>query len=179
MKRGRKKLGKAEWGKTLHAVADGGVLYSIENDGSFYATDLSNGAYRRIGKPDYQNTIGILAERGTVITLEKDGSLYRINPRGAFRFHVQAGPALALYHIDSGENAAGAEPAFEGTRQEWGVTFGGGVAWWMSDRFAIEGALTDTITTSPIDRADLPDVPGFEIPKPHNVHTTVGLRWKF
>lgn len=105
--------------------------------------------------------------------------MFRINPRGTFRFHVQAGPALAFYRLDAEQNAEGAEPAFEGTQQEWGLTFGGGVAWWLSDRFALEGNLTDTITTSPVDREDLPDVPGIDIPKPHNVHTTVGLRLRF
>jgi opacity protein-like surface antigen len=105
--------------------------------------------------------------------------VFRINPRGAFRFHVHGGPALALYHLDARENSAGAEPAFEGTKQQWGVAFGGGVAWWLSDRFAVEGNLTDIVTSSPIDRDQLPDVPGIDVPRPHNVHTTVGVRWTF
>ena len=105
--------------------------------------------------------------------------LIRINPRGTFRFHVHGGPALALYRLETRENATGAEPAFEGMQQEWGLAFGGGVAWWLSERFAVEGNLTDIVTSSPIDRADLPDVPGINVPRPHNVHTTVGIRWTF
>ena len=105
--------------------------------------------------------------------------VFRINPRGTFRFHVHGGPALALYRLQTPENAVGAEPAFEGIKQEWGLAFGGGVAWWLSDRFAIEGNLADIVTGSPIDREDLPDVPGINVPRPHNIHTTVGMRWRF
>lgn len=105
--------------------------------------------------------------------------VFRINPRGTFRFHVHGGPALALYHVETPENAVGGEPAFEGVKQEWGLAFGGGVAWWLSDRFAVEGNLADIVTSSPIDRENLPDVPGIDVPRPHNVHTTVGVRWRF
>jgi len=105
--------------------------------------------------------------------------VFRINPRGAFRFHLMAGPAVAIYKADAPENAAGAAPPFEGTQGEWGGAFGGGVGWWISDRFAVEGNLTDIVTTSPFDRSSFPDVPGIDIKNPHNVHTTVGVRWKF
>lgn len=105
--------------------------------------------------------------------------VFRINRGGAFRFHLLGGPALALYHARARDNAEGADPAFEGVQQEWGVAFGGGIGWWMSDRLAIEGNLTDTITSSPFDREDFPDVPGIVIKRPHNVHTTVGVRWRF
>lgn len=105
--------------------------------------------------------------------------VFRINPRGAFRLHLHGGPALALYHISARENSSGAEPAFEGTKQEWGLAYGGGVAWWVSDRFAVEANLTDIVTSSPFDEVDDGDVPGVEVPRPHNVHTTLGVRWKF
>lgn len=105
--------------------------------------------------------------------------IFRINPRGSFRFHLLAGPALAIYRAEAREGAPRTLPVFIGTHQEWGVAFGGGVGWWLSDRFAIEGNITDTITTSPFDRENFPDVPGIEIPKPHNVHTTIGARWRF
>lgn len=105
--------------------------------------------------------------------------VFRINPRGTFRFHLLGGPALAVYRLRAQQNVDGAQPAFEGTQLEWGLAAGAGVAWWVSDRFAIEGNLTDVVTTSPIDRDQFPDVPGIDIPRPHNVHTTVGVRWKF
>ena len=43
----------------------------------------------------------------------------------------------------------------------------------------IEGAIADIVTTSPFDEGDTENLPGFDIPKPHNVHTTVGIRYRF
>jgi opacity protein-like surface antigen len=104
--------------------------------------------------------------------------VFRINRSGAFRFHVMAGPALALYRGNA-PDTAGAQPVFDGTQSEWGVAYGGGVGWWMSERFAIEGNLTDIITSSPFDRDNFATATRVDIPRPHNVHTTVGVRWKF
>jgi opacity protein-like surface antigen len=104
--------------------------------------------------------------------------VFQINRNGAVRFHVMAGPALARYrgHAPTGE---GAEPLFRESQTEAGVAFGGGVAWWVSDQLAIEGNLTDIFTTSPFHREDFSATTPVEIPKPHNVHTSVGVRWKF
>ena len=105
--------------------------------------------------------------------------VFRINRAGAFRFHLLAGPAMAIYRARARANVDGAKPAFEGTQQEWGVAAGGGVGWWLSDRFAIEANITDTLTSSPFEREQFPDVPGIDIPRPHNVHTTLGVRMTF
>jgi opacity protein-like surface antigen len=104
--------------------------------------------------------------------------VYRINRSGAFRFHVMAGPALALYRGNAPDGQAGAQ-LFEETQSEFGVAYGGGVGWWMSDHFAIEGNLTDIITTSPLERGEFSSTTAVDIPKPHNVHTTIGVRWRF
>ncbi len=104
--------------------------------------------------------------------------VFRINRNGALRFHVMAGPALALYGGNA-PNGSGGTPLFEETQSEWGGAFGGGVAWWVSDRFAIEGNLTDIITTSPFNREDFSATTPVETPNPHNVHTTIGARWRF
>jgi opacity protein-like surface antigen len=104
--------------------------------------------------------------------------VFRINRSGAFRFHVMAGPALALYRGNA-PDTAGAKPLFEGTQSQWGIAYGGGAGWWMSERFAIEGNLTDIITSSPFDKEDFATATRVKIPRPHNVHTTVGVRWKF
>ncbi|MDP9193188.1 MAG: porin family protein [Acidobacteriota bacterium] len=103
--------------------------------------------------------------------------VFRINRNGAIRFHVMAGPALAFYRGNSPD--PGGNSVFEETQSEWGAAFGGGVGWWMSDRFAIEGNITDIITTSPFDREDFSTATRVTTPNPHNVHTTVGLRWRF
>lgn len=103
--------------------------------------------------------------------------VFRINSGGSFRFHIMGGPAYAMYEFQP--EAAGAIPVASRTQSEWGFAAGGGVGWWISDRFAIEGTITDINTTSPFERSDFPDVPGYSVPRPHNVHTTVGIRWKF
>jgi hypothetical protein len=105
--------------------------------------------------------------------------VFRINPKGALRFHVLAGPALAIYKGNAPDTAGSPQAAFDGTQKEWGVAFGGGAGWWLSDRFAIEGNLTDTITTSPFDEESFPSAGSLEISRPHNVHTTIGVRWRF
>jgi uncharacterized protein YdeI (BOF family) len=103
--------------------------------------------------------------------------VFRINRSGAIRFHVMAGPAVAFYRGNA-PNASD-EGLFNETQMEFGGAFGGGVGWWMSDRFAIEGNLTDIITTSPFHHEDFSNTVHVKIPNPHNVHTTVGVRWRF
>ncbi|MFL6245202.1 MAG: outer membrane beta-barrel protein [Thermoanaerobaculia bacterium] len=103
--------------------------------------------------------------------------VYRINRSGAFRFHVMAGPAMAIYRGNAPD--ASSNPVFEDTQKEWGIALGGGVGWWLSDRFAIEGNLTDIATTSPFEDQEFPSNTTVHIPKPHNVHTTIGVRWVF
>ena len=104
--------------------------------------------------------------------------VFRINRGGALRFHLMGGPAHAIYRFSGPTNASGIAVA-DMTRSEWGAAAGLGAAWHISDRFAVEGAISDIVTTSPFERDDFPDVPGFTIPKPHNVHTTLGVRWSF
>jgi hypothetical protein len=102
--------------------------------------------------------------------------VFRINPRGSLRFHLLGGPAYAIYEPRGRSNAS--IPITGHTRSEWGVAFGAGAGWWLSDRFAIEGGITDVITTSPFDEMDDLDVPGVDVKKPHNVHTMIGVRWR-
>lgn len=104
--------------------------------------------------------------------------VFRINPRGAFRFHLMGGPAYALYRIEGKPNVSGITP-LDQSSGKFGLAVGGGVAWWVSNRFAVEGNISDVVTSSPFDREDFPATPGFSIERPHNVHTTVGLRYRF
>lgn len=105
--------------------------------------------------------------------------VFRINRHGNVRFYVLAGPAYAGYRTITEDNALSDVPAFEETRGEWGLTAGAGLVWRWSDRFGLEAAIADTVTGSPFDRSDFPDVPGIDLKRPHNVHTTVGIRWAF
>jgi hypothetical protein len=103
----------------------------------------------------------------------------RINPRGSLRFHIMGGPAHAAYRVSKRSNAALTIPTFTGTRSDWGLAFGGGVAWQWSERFAIEGQITDIATESPFDESDFGGLASVEIPKPHNIHSTLGIRYRF
>jgi hypothetical protein len=103
--------------------------------------------------------------------------VFRINPNGTFRFYLLAGPALANYRL---RNRTSGSAIFSGTRSRFGGAAGGGLSWWLSNRFAVEGQLTDIYTASPLERTDFPaTATGITIKKPHNVHTTIGLRWRF
>jgi opacity protein-like surface antigen len=165
---------------TLSAATRAGLAVDLERSFSDRFAVRLEGSFTRAPFNVRTNQEGTDIDAGELdVTTVMLPLVFRINPRGTFRFHVHGGPALALYRLEAIENVEGAEPAFEGTQQEWGYAFGGGAAWWVSERLAIEANLTDIVSSSPIDREDLPDVPGIEVKRPHNVHTMVGLRWKF
>jgi hypothetical protein len=107
--------------------------------------------------------------------------VFHINPRGTFRFHIFGGPAYANYRIRRGNTSPTSSiQEFAGTRGKSGVVYGGGVDWWMSGRFAVAGNLEDITTGSPFERSDYPaGATGINIKRPHNVHTTVGVRYRF
>ena len=106
--------------------------------------------------------------------------VFRVNPRGAVRFILFAGPAHAAYRIRDEVTSDEGVPLFRGTRSTWGAIAGAGLAWHLSDRLAIEGLIDDTVTSSPFRRSDLPaNATGLEVPRTHNVHTSAGLRYRF
>jgi hypothetical protein len=105
--------------------------------------------------------------------------VFHVNRNGNFRAHLYAGPAHAAYRLKSAVGGQGV-PVFEGTRSDWGVVGGVRLSWRLSDHLAVEGAIDDTVTQSPFRKEDVPGGGSrVEIPNPHNVHTTVGLRWMF
>jgi opacity protein-like surface antigen len=104
--------------------------------------------------------------------------VFRINPNGTFRFHLMGGPAYVMYEFEAEAHQPNVSIPGE-TRNEWGAIAGAGVAWWMSDRFAIEGSATDIVTSSPFEEADNTSTPGVDAKRPHNLHTTIGVRWRF
>jgi opacity protein-like surface antigen len=105
--------------------------------------------------------------------------VYTINRRGSFRFHILAGPAYASYRITRDEDDSSAISVFTDTRTNWGAALGAGVAWQWSRTFAVEGAITDVSTSSPFQESDFSAATRVNLPRPHNVHTTVGLRYRF
>jgi hypothetical protein len=126
------------------------------------------------------NAGGVTLDAGTIdVTTVMAPLVLRFNQRGTFRFHVMGGPAYAMYDIHRTNTPAQSNGAFEGTRSQWGGAAGGGVGWWFSNRFAVEGQITDIITSSPFHRSEIGDSETLKIPKPQNVHTTVGIRVRF
>jgi len=100
--------------------------------------------------------------------------------RGAFRFHVMGGPAYALYHGNARAGGGTSFPIFSGTRGRAGGMAGAGAAWWWSHRFGVEGEVSDTVTASPFRVEDIAATgKGVKILRPQNVHTTVGIRYRF
>lgn len=106
--------------------------------------------------------------------------VFRVNPRGALRFHLFAGPALTTYHISRKAPAVAGVPVFRGTRNEWGGVAGAGLDWNVSNRFAIEGQVEGIMSKPPFRREDLAGTGGrLEIPNTKHLHTTLGVRYRF
>ncbi|HEU4522209.1 MAG TPA: outer membrane beta-barrel protein [Thermoanaerobaculia bacterium] len=103
----------------------------------------------------------------------------RINPRGTFRFHVMGGPAAAAYRVTNRSNAAGTIPIFRGTRTEYGAALGAGMAWQWTNTFAVEVNITDINTSSPFREDEFGGLGTVDIERPDNLHSTVGLRYRF
>lgn len=106
--------------------------------------------------------------------------VFHINRNGNVRFHVFAGPAHAAYRVSDKVDGTTGVPVFDGTRNTWGLMAGARVTWRVSDRFALEGAIDDIVTRSPYEKNEIPGGGSrVVIPRPHNVHTAVGVRWAF
>lgn len=103
---------------------------------------------------------------------------WRFNRGGRIRPYLFAGPAWVLYDFDRNEKT-GAIPIFEGTRERAAIVAGGGAEWWISDRFALRGELSDTYSEAPLEESDFSGVRSVEIEEPHHVHTTVGVKYRF
>jgi hypothetical protein len=69
------------WKDTRAGAVLNDRLYTVENSGALYVTDLSNGVWKQLGKPDFAATAFMFAAGNDLYTIETDGSLYRVNPR--------------------------------------------------------------------------------------------------
>lgn len=123
---------------------------------------------------------GVSLDAGEVdVTTVMVPLVFRINPRGTFRFHIHAGPAYAMYNIERRSNAASSIRLFRGTRSSWGAAVGAGAEWRFNNRFAIEARLTDVATQSPFRESERALIGRTEFPRPHNIHTVLGIRVGF
>lgn len=150
----------------------GGDRFAIRLEGTFTHAPL---AVKGSGSG------GVALDAGKInVTTFTTPLIIRLNPRGTFRFHVMGGPAYAFYNIRRRPNAAATLSPFTGTRARWGAVLGGGLDWQWSPRFALEGQISDISTTSPFKRSEFASgLSRVQVPRTRNVHTTVGLRYKF
>jgi hypothetical protein len=106
--------------------------------------------------------------------------VFRFNRGGDFRPLLFLGPAYVVYDINQ-KQGSGVVPLFTGARGEAGGIGGAGLEWWWSNRFGLRAAISDIVTESPLERSDfqgpVPDT--LEIKTAHNLHTTVGLAYRF
>ena len=164
---------------TLSGATRAGLAVDIERKLSDRLSFRLEGTFTEaplaLGDGDFELDAGNLDVATFTVPL-----VFHVNPRGAFRFHLLAGPAYAAYHIDARENANQQAPIFEGTRNRWGYAAGIGLGWHINERFAIEAGVTDLVTESPFRREDFgSSLTTVDIPRTQNVHSTIGLRIKF
>jgi hypothetical protein len=88
-----KRIGKAgEWKGTIALATMNDRLYTIDNSGALYVTDLAAGTWRQLGKAEFGKTRFLFAEGQSLYSIETDGSLYRVSPtNGAWSRVGQAG----------------------------------------------------------------------------------------
>ena len=164
----------------LTAKARPGVAVDIERDVSDrFAVRLDAAFTQSKLQVKSASAGGVSLDVGTLdVTTFTVPLVIRFNPRGTFRFHIMGGPAYAMYNLKRDVTPAGVPDSFSGTRSNWGGAAGGGVGWWFSDHFALEGQITDIVTASPFKRSEF-TAQNVKIPKSQNVHTTAGIRVRF
>lgn len=173
---------------TLSADTRPGLLIDVErNWNDRFSVRLESTAARApmsaksLSSDDDPSGEGVSLEVGTMDVLTFAlAAVWRFNRDGAFRPYLLAGPAFALYRMDEDEDS-GAEPLYRGTRGEAGVIGGAGLEWWWRPRVGVKVELADIFTRSPLRRGDFAGGPSsrLEIESPHNVHTSVGVRYRF
>lgn len=164
---------------TLSAATRAGLSLDVGRDFNDWLGLRVEGTWTeapmRLKRASGDSGVNIDAGRMGVTTLAAP-FVISLNRKGAIRFQLFGGPAYAMYDMKE-EN--GVRPVFVGTRSRWGVVGGAAVQWWLSDRFAAEGRVQDIVTSSPIERTDVSGPGGVRTLKPQNVHTTVGIRYRF
>lgn len=105
---------------------------------------------------------------------------FRFNRRGTLRPFISAGPAAVAYDVEPSTSTRSV-PLFRGTRVRAGAAASAGAEWWISNRWIIRGEVIDIVTQSPLKESDLSGAQTLqsEITIPHNLHTTIGVAYRF
>src|SRR5262249_14433962 len=160
----------------LSAATRPGGSADLENDINNWLTVRLDAAWTRAPmkvKSGSGEGVSFDAGRANITTIALP-LVFSLNRHGAFRVHLLAGPSYAFYTMKAGTGGGATLSVFNGTRGRWGGVGGGGLAWWLSNRFAVEGEVDDIVTSSPFRRSDFSSTTfgGLKIPKTHNVHST-------
>ncbi|HEU5163856.1 MAG TPA: outer membrane beta-barrel protein [Thermoanaerobaculia bacterium] len=160
-------------GLQIHLERFAGARWSIRSDATIVRAPLSVGAS---GDED-----GVSLDIGDLDVLTVSlAAAFRFNRDGRLRPFLYAGPVWAQFAIREDEET-GVRPIFDDSRDELGAVAGAGLEWWVSERFAIRGEISDIVTPSPFEESDFEGIEGqhVEIPDAHNIHTVVGVTWRF
>jgi hypothetical protein len=78
---GWKQTGEAAgWKQTIAGAILHEKLFTVEDSGALYATDLRCGAWQQIGRAEFGNTKFMVSVGESLFTIETNGTLYRVNP---------------------------------------------------------------------------------------------------
>lgn len=147
--------------------------FSVRADATFTRAPLAVSTER-----DNEDPVALTVGEMDATTIALTGAM-RFNRGGRLRPFLFAGPAYVMYDFDRDDDS-GAIPIFEGARNRFAVVGGAGAEWWWSDRFAIRGELSDTYSEAPLEASDFgPAAERIEIKRPHHIHTTLGLTYRF
>ena len=175
-------VGSASNTITISAAPRPGLSVDLERDLNSWLAIRVDGTFThsKLRVRSRGASSGINLDAGTInVTTFALPVVINIARHGALRFSIFGGPARALYDIHA-RSSSGSSETFAGSRGRWGGEAGASLGWWFRPRFAVEGEITDTVTTSPFEKSDYaPNASGVNIPRPENVHTTIGIRYRF
>lgn len=160
-------------GLQVHVERFLGERWSIRSDATLVRAPLT------VRAPGGDDGVSLDVGDLDVVTVSLAATI-RLNRQGRLRPFLYAGPVWARFAMRD-EEETGVEPIFEETREEIGGVAGAGVEWWISERFAVRGEISDIVTPSPFRESDFRGIEGqrIEIEDAHNIHTVVGLTWRF
>lgn len=160
-------------GAMLHVERFFNDRFSARADATFTRAPLAVSTER-----DNEDPVALTVGDMDVTTLALTGAL-RFNRGGRIRPFVFAGPAYVMYDFQR-DRDSGAIPIFSGGRNEFAIVGGLGAEWWLSDRLALRAEASDTYSEAPLEKSDFGAAgERIEIKRPHHLHTTIGMTYRF
>ena len=90
----RRRLGdEGAWKATVAGAVLDGRLYTTEDGGGLYATDLDSGQWKQVGKADFGDARFLLAAGDHLCVVDRGGNLFNVSPKDGKRRRVGAAGA--------------------------------------------------------------------------------------